>query len=132
MPKRTKNMITQVNELMDRLQRYADSVIGNDGKNGRPRQTGFAKKSDLKWSRVARSKPDGDEFVASDLDDWGTDGGAPSLGAEYAKEWAMLWDGKKEQVVARMLGVMSELRPAGAVKAEMDKAWEIFASVQCK
>ena len=57
----------------------------------------------------------------------------PALGKrEFAKEWAMLWDGCKDQNLDRMLEVIGRLRAAGAVKADMDKAWEVFMSVQCK
>ena len=44
----------------------------------------------------------------------------------------MLWDGCKDQNLDRMLEVIGRLRAAGAVKADMDKAWEVFMSVQCK
>jgi hypothetical protein len=87
-----------------------------------------------KWMGVARENPvDGEfEYFNPDLEDWNTDGDVPNSGAEFAKEWAMLWDGCKDQNLDRMLEVIAKMRPAGAVRADMDKAWEVFASVQCK
>ena len=132
MPRQRLHQKEAVGKLADRVQMYADSVGGNDGKNGRPRQTGSAVKSRLKWSRVAKANPVSEEFECSDLEDWSTDSGMPSSGAAYAKEWAMLWDAKKEQEIDRLLDAIEKMRPAGAVRADMDKAWEVFASVQCK
>ena len=134
MPKRTKNMMAQVDELMDTIKMYARQVNGSKSTKGRKGWVGSAAKADGKWRRVGKENPEsGDfEYFNPDLEDWDTDCGMPHMGNEASKEWAMLWDGVKELQIERMLQVIAKLRPAGAVKAEMDEAWRLLASVQCK
>ena len=122
MPVQTQSIKRRVGKLIDSVESYGANVVNCSQRAGG------------KWSRIARENPDsGDfEYFNPDLEDWDVDGGMPSSGAEFAKEWAMLWDGCKDQNLDRMLEVIGRLRAAGAVKADMDKAWEVFMSVQCK
>lgn len=93
-----------------------------------------ADKSAAKWRRVSYEVPLDDEFdgMGSDMEDWETDSGMPNIGAEIVKDWAMVLDGKVDQELDYVLNVIEKMRPAGAVKADMDEAWKVFASVQCK
>lgn len=122
MPRQRLHQKKAVNKLIDSVENYGANVVN------------CSRRAGGKWTRIARENPEsGDfEYFNPDLEDWNVDGGMPNGGAEFAKEWAMLWDGCKEQNLDRMLEVIGRLRAAGAVKADMDKAWEVFMSVQCK
>ena len=134
MPKQSKYIKAQVGKLKAKARMYARQVNGSKSTKGRKGWVGSASKADGKWSRVGKENPvDGDfEYFNPDLEDWSVDCGDPHVGKEASKEWAMLWDGCKEQQVDRLLDAIEKMRPAGAVKADMDEAWEVFASVQCK
>ena len=122
MPRQRLHQKEAVGKLQVRLERAAKSVRVTSGKAGK------------EWRRVAYESPVDEEMelVNPDLEDWDTDSGTPSNGAQYVKDWAMVLDGKTDQELDYVLNVIEEMRPAGAVKADMDKAWEVFASVQCK
>lgn len=134
MPKQTKYIKAQVGKLQSKVKMYARQVNGSKSTKGRKGWVGSAAKADGKWGRIGKENPEsGDfEYFNPDLEDWNTDSGMPHMGKEASKEWAMLWDAKKEQEIDRMLDAIEKMRPAGAVRADMDKAWEVFASVQCK
>lgn len=122
MPQQTKHVKEQVGKLQARLEVAAKSVkVTSD-------------KARAKWSRVAYEVPTDEEaeLIAPELEDWDAGEGMPGGGAQFLKEWAMVLDGKTDQELDYVLNVIEKMRPAGAVKADMDKAWEVFASVQCK
>ena len=93
-----------------------------------------SRKACNEWRRVAYESPVDEEMelICPELEDWDVDSGMPSHGAKYVKEWAMVLDGKTDQELDYVLNVIEKMRPAGAVKADMDEAWKVFASVQCK
>ena len=122
MPNQTKYIKAQVGKLQKKVEAAAKSVkVTSD-------------KAQAKWRRVAYEVPTDEEaeLIAPELEDWETGDGMPSGGAQFLKEWAMVLDGKTDQELDYVLNVIEKMRPAGAVRADMDKAWEVFASVQCK
>ena len=122
MPRQTKYVKEQVAKLQGRVRKAAKSaeVTGN-----------IANKN---WRRVAPVELLDDEaaWVTPECDDWETGSGIPETGMDYARDWAMLLDGKREQELDYVLNVIEQMRPAGAVKADMEEAWKVFASVQCQ
>jgi hypothetical protein len=122
MPRQTKYIKEQVAKLQGRVRKAAKSAEVT------------ANIANKKWRRVATVHPVDEEaeLLGADCDDWETGRGFIGDGPEHAKEWAMLLDGKKEQEMDYVLNVIEKMRPAGAVKADMDEAWKVYASVQCK
>lgn len=130
MPKRTKNMIQQVQQLMDRVAMY-----GANAKSYRLKASG-------KFRKVGRGdfqspgQTDAEfAYMNPDLDnwDWDPDGRVTddvNRSQAYRKDYACLNDMGADESLDLMLATIEKLRPAGATRAEMDQAWAMFNSAQ--
>lgn len=124
MPRQTKYVKQQVAKLQGRVRKAAKSaeVTGNIASS--------------KWRRMVPVETVDEELelVTPEFEDWETepDRDRAGFGAMFNREYAMVLDGKREQELDYVLNVIEKMRPAGAVKADMDEAWEVYASVQCK
>ena len=124
MPRQTKYVKQQVAKLQGRVRKAAKSaeVTGNIASS--------------KWRRMVPVETVDEELelVTPEFEDWETapDSDRAGFGAMFNREYAMVLDGKREQELDYVLNVIEKMRPAGAVKADMDEAWEVYASVQCK
>lgn len=122
MPRQRLHQKEAVGKLQKKVEAAAKSVKVTSGKAGK------------EWRRVAYESPIDEEMelISPELEDWDVDSGMPSHGAMYVKDWAMVLDGKTDQELDYVLNVIEKMRPAGAVKADMEAAWKVFASVQRK
>ena len=123
MPKRTKNMIQQVQQLMDRAAYYAGEVSScRDKANKRFRQV----------SRLDIQDSDSEfEYMNPGLDNW--DSGEPSgaaISQVLNKDFGCLNDMYADDALDLMLETIGKMRAAGATRAEMDQAWAVFNSAQ--
>jgi hypothetical protein len=122
MPRQTKYIKEQVAKLQGRVRKAAKSaeVTANIAAS--------------KWRKVVPIETVDEELelATPEHEDWETEDQGIGPGAWLARDWAMLLDGKKEQEMDYVLNVIEKMRPAGAVKADMDEAWKVYASVQCK
>jgi len=125
MPKRTKNMIQQVEKLIDRASMYSDLA------------TDYAQKADRKYRRVSLPSDAAESaaefaYMNPDLDNWDSDG--ESTGAEASramrKEYAGLCDQAASENLDLMIETIGKMRAAGATKDDMDRAWAIYSSAQ--
>lgn len=125
MPKRTKNMIRQVQELTDLTEMYGDL------------STQYRGKANGKYRRIARPSDAAEAdaefaYMNPDLDNWDGDGEASGAEASQAmrKEYAGLCDQAASENLDLMLETIGRMRAAGAIRAEMDNAWAMFSSAQ--
>ena len=123
MPRRTRNMIQQVQELSDRAEGY-----------GRDSQS-YRAKANRRFRQVARidnSDSDSDfEYMNPGLDNW--DSGEPAglaISQTLNKDFGCLNDMYADDALDLMLETIGRMREAGATRAEMDNAWAMFSSAQ--
>ena len=125
MPKRTRNMIRQVQELSDRAEMYGDL------------STQYRGKANSKYRRIARPSDAAEAdaefaYMNPDLDNWDGDGEASGAEASQAmrKEYAGLCDQASSENLDLMLETIGRMREAGATRSDMDRAWSLFNSAQ--
>lgn len=123
MPKRTKNMIEQVQQLTDRAAMY-----GRDSRS-------YRNKASTRFRQVARQDhSDSDSefaYMNPDRDDWdiGEPAGA-AISQALNKDFGCLNDMYADDALDLMLETIGKMRAAGATRAEMDNAWALFNSAQ--
>lgn len=129
MPKRTKNMIQQVEKLIDRA-----SMYGSDSQS-------YRSKAGKRFRQVARFDCDATgssadfEYMNPDLDNWDTDSdGRAQTGMGIAqtlsKDFGCLNDMYADDSLDLMIETIGKMRAAGATRADMDRAWAIYSSAQ--
>ena len=125
MPKRTKNMIQQVEKLIDRASMYSELAID------------YAQKADRKYRRVSLPSDAAESaaefaYMNPDLDNWDSDGESTGAEASQAmrKEYAGLCDQATSENLDLMIETIGKMRAAGANKDDMDRAWAIYSSAQ--
>ena len=125
MPKRTKNMIQQVEGLISRAEMYSGLAID------------YSQQADRKYRRVSLPSDAAEvaaefSYMNPDLDNWDSDGDTTGVEASQAlrKEHAGLCDQAASENLDLMIETIGKMRAAGATKADMDRAWAIYSSAQ--